>query len=176
MTRSTARQKLVQILGGKCAKCPDTRLLEIDHKYNNGSYERKFKFKGGAKMYKYYADNPEEAKHRLQDLCPTCHGIETNEKKMKIFPIHAEFNWLYYYCDICWCSVKVTSQNPKRCPCPNCGGKNSVYEPNTYLLTRGYMPDHPFYEMVYAEHWSIKEGETMYDYEECQCENCQNES
>jgi hypothetical protein len=167
---STARTKLIQILGGKCAHCPDTRLLEIDHKYNNGAYERKYKFNSEARMYKYYVDNPEEAKHSLQDLCPTCHRIETNEKKAKIFPIHAELCWLYYYCNSCDFRIRVTSEHPKLCP--ECGAKNCFSEPDTRLLNRGYMPDHPFYEMVYAEHWSMEEGFTMYDDYECQCENC----
>lgn len=70
---------LISALGGKCIRCGydlDFRGLQIDHINGNGKEDRK---KVGSRIARYYVNNIEEAKLKLQVLCGTCHSIKTFE-------------------------------------------------------------------------------------------------
>jgi 5-methylcytosine-specific restriction endonuclease McrA len=71
---SEHRTKLLHILGIQCSVCgiTDIKSLQIDHRYEDGSYDRRFRFKSDYAMYKYYLKNPDEARQRLQVLCANC--------------------------------------------------------------------------------------------------------
>ena len=73
------RQELLTYLGGKCVQCgydKDLRGLVLDHIHGDGSEDRK---KRGAKIFRYYLKNLEEANQRLQVLCATCNQIKAFE-------------------------------------------------------------------------------------------------
>jgi len=70
---------LIQFLGGKCAYCgynEDLRAMNIDHIHGDGNEDRKLR---GSKIQRYYINNMDEAKNKLQVLCCNCHSIKTHE-------------------------------------------------------------------------------------------------
>ena len=76
----TYRDKLVKILGTKCAECgcSDMRCLQIDHINNDGYNDRK-RFKTINSFYIFYVKHPKEAKKQLQILCANCNWIKRCE-------------------------------------------------------------------------------------------------
>ena len=76
------RQQLLQLLGNKCVKCDfiDVRALQVEHKKGGGRAEQR-KFNGTQRMYKYYLDNPKQAKKQLQVMCANCNWIKRIEKR-----------------------------------------------------------------------------------------------
>jgi len=82
--RRDFRIKLLDILGG--AKCPhcgfdkDIRVLQIDHKDNEGAKDAR-SFGSSSQMYRYYVHNPEIAKTKLQVLCANCNIIKQHNEK-----------------------------------------------------------------------------------------------
>lgn len=81
--RWKTRIELINVLGGYCVKCniADFRVLQIDHKRGQGAAEVKTLFgsKGWMGMYRYYRDNPEQAKKYLQILCFNCNVVKKYE-------------------------------------------------------------------------------------------------
>jgi len=75
------RKRLVDLLGGKCARCgfSDYRALQIDHK--NGGGRKETLVRGNIQMYLRYLKSPEEAKLHLQVLCANCNWIKRVENK-----------------------------------------------------------------------------------------------
>lgn len=72
------RQRLVGILGGKCAKCDydaDMRALVLDHRRGDGHLDRK---RLGNKIARYYINHLEEARANLQVLCCNCNTIKAS--------------------------------------------------------------------------------------------------
>ena len=75
------RQNLLLALGGKCVTCgyeKDLRGLVLDHIFGDGHEDRK---KLGAKIFRYYVNNLDEAAQKLQVLCATCNQIKAFENK-----------------------------------------------------------------------------------------------
>lgn len=75
------RHNLLLALGGKCVKCgygADLRGLVLDHIHGDGYEDRK---KLGAKIFRYYVNNLNEAAQKLQVLCATCNQIKSFENK-----------------------------------------------------------------------------------------------
>lgn len=81
------RMELFKVLGGvKCVRCGfmDIRALQFDHINGDGYTDAKRFGKGTGMAYKgmrYYRDNPEEAKSKLQVLCANCNWIKRAENK-----------------------------------------------------------------------------------------------
>ena len=74
------RNKLFNMVGKNCVHCGflDKRALQIDH-INGGGWSE-YKQQGNInKMYKFYIQNPELAKKRLQILCANCNWIKRYE-------------------------------------------------------------------------------------------------
>lgn len=71
------RKTLKSILGTNCANCgfSDIRILHVDHK-NGGGLKEIRAFKTNYNMYKFYSENPEIAKEKLQLLCPNCNWLK----------------------------------------------------------------------------------------------------
>ncbi len=70
------RLELMNILGGPlCVRCgfSDIRALQFDHINEDGHKEKK---RGSVTKYKYYVDNPIEAKNKLQVYCSNCNQIK----------------------------------------------------------------------------------------------------
>ena len=65
------RFDLIHLLGGKCVKCNNENMyeLEVDHINNDGDGDRRFY----TEPYKKWLGRPELAKKRLQVLCKSCH-------------------------------------------------------------------------------------------------------
>lgn len=76
------RLYLYHILGGKCIQCgfSDIRALQLDH-INGSGYTEIQSFKGAVSMYRFYINNPDIAKQKLQILCANCNWIKRWEKK-----------------------------------------------------------------------------------------------
>lgn len=101
------RGKLLDLLGGVCCECgykENKGNLDLDHKFNDGKIDRRKFRNNNYAMYKYYLDNPKEAKERLQVLCRNCNW----NKNIK-----------YQY--------KVRQRKEKRLQCVVCGG-TAIYE------------------------------------------------
>ena len=75
------RIELMLLLGTKCVRCgfDDIRALQIDHIEGKGHNERVNIFGSIRLMYRYYRDNPEQAKKKLQILCANCNWIKKHE-------------------------------------------------------------------------------------------------
>lgn len=71
------RIALMEFLGDKCIKCgfDDKRALHIGHKNGDGNKDRK-RFCSDYGMYKYYLDNRNEAKEKLEITCANCNLIK----------------------------------------------------------------------------------------------------
>jgi hypothetical protein len=76
-----SRTKLLCILGTKCVQCgfEDLRALQIDH-INGGGRQDRLKISSG-QFYRFYINNPELAKEKLQILCANCNQIKRIEKR-----------------------------------------------------------------------------------------------
>lgn len=75
--RRSLRFELLIRFGNKCSRCgfDDYRALQIDHKKNNGGYERKkYTWKLSKMMLKM---SNEELHENYQLLCANCHTIKT---------------------------------------------------------------------------------------------------
>jgi hypothetical protein len=75
------RHDLLSFLGGKCVECgydKDLRGMVLDHIQGDGYEDRK---RLGTKIARYYINNLDEAKIKLQVLCATCNQIKSMEKK-----------------------------------------------------------------------------------------------
>lgn len=84
--RNKIRDKIITMLGAKCAKCglDDRRTLEIDHINGNGRRER-LEYGNWYSQLKYYLVNESIARQRLQVLCGNCHNIKTYEEIKRKF-------------------------------------------------------------------------------------------
>jgi hypothetical protein len=74
---SMKRIVVIQYLGGKCIRCGydiDIRALQLDHIKGDGKEDRK---RLGSRICRYYVNNLEEAKQKLQVYCANCHAIKT---------------------------------------------------------------------------------------------------
>ncbi len=71
------RESMFDILGYKCVICgfKDIRALQIDHIKGGGAKEQK-NMNGNSGMYRYYKNNPDKAKKKLQILCANCNWIK----------------------------------------------------------------------------------------------------
>ncbi|MBU0801682.1 MAG: hypothetical protein KKA05_11870 [Alphaproteobacteria bacterium] len=71
------RSDLYDIVGRICMGCghEDHRVLEFDHKDDDGAADRR-RFKGARSMLAYYVARPDEARHRLQTLCRNCNWLK----------------------------------------------------------------------------------------------------
>lgn len=80
-----ARQRLFDIVGRACVKCgnDDIRILQFDHINGGGNKEQKH-HKSNLLMYIYYYKHPEEAKQKIQVMCPNCNALKRVE--LKEFP------------------------------------------------------------------------------------------
>ena len=75
------RHNLLRTLGGRCVQCgydKDLRGLVLDHINGDGYEDRK---KLGSKSFRYYINNLEEARVKLQVLCATCNQIKSYVNK-----------------------------------------------------------------------------------------------
>lgn len=88
------RIKLIQLLGGKCARCPvdDQRLLSVHHIFKDGKLDRKINW------CKKYLLNPILAKERLEALCMNCHWLETRNRNdsllvIEVYKKESENKW-----------------------------------------------------------------------------------
>ena len=78
------RKAIIDLLGGKCCNpeclviggCTDMRCLQVDHKNGGGLDDRNRFNKSNMTMYRYYLNNPDEAKEKLQILCANCNRIK----------------------------------------------------------------------------------------------------
>lgn len=76
------RNEIIRLLGSKCAKCgfSDTRALQIDHVYNNGSKERNAMGQRG--MYiKMYIEIKSGNTYNYQVLCANCNWIKRYDQE-----------------------------------------------------------------------------------------------
>ena len=80
VSRAAARSVVINMLGGKCSNCgnDDVRVLQIDHKHNDGKeLKRGGRIRGlDAKHYRAIirGDDPLD---RYQLLCANCHSLKT---------------------------------------------------------------------------------------------------
>ena len=81
-TATANRIKILDILGRVCVVCgfTDIRALQIDHIDSDGLQQIK-EIGSMAKMYKFYVDNPDKIKIKLQTLCANCNWIKRYENK-----------------------------------------------------------------------------------------------
>lgn len=69
------RLNVIELLGNRCIMGCNflPRVLDVDHKNGDGALDRaRFNYDDNA-MWLYYLQHPEEARIRLQPLCPTHH-------------------------------------------------------------------------------------------------------
>ena len=80
--RRKLRESLFGILGHECIKCgfKDMRALQVDHIKGGGAKEQK-RMGGNSSMYRYYRNNPNKAKKKLQILCANCNWIKKHFNK-----------------------------------------------------------------------------------------------
>lgn len=84
---TTHREYLIYLLGNKCSNpyclvpggCTDTRCLQLDH--INGGGKKALGAPTPNNMYRYYFNNPDEARKNLQVLCANCNWIKRYERK-----------------------------------------------------------------------------------------------
>jgi len=76
------RYQLFDILGHECVKCgfSNKQALQIDH-INGGGYGDRLSKGSPTAMYKYYINNPDEAREILQILCANCNWIKRAEQQ-----------------------------------------------------------------------------------------------
>ena len=78
--RKTLRIALIYELGTYCNKCgfnADIRALQLDHINGGGLREMRERFTNtNSKMWRYYLNNLNEAKQKLQVLCANCNTIK----------------------------------------------------------------------------------------------------
>jgi hypothetical protein len=74
------RDSIFLILGTVCVECgyDDKRALQFDH-VNGGGLKDTKRFKGHQTMLRYYRDNPEICKKKLQILCANCNWIKKHD-------------------------------------------------------------------------------------------------
>jgi len=74
------RDNLLEIFDYKCSRCgfSDIRALQIDHKEGQGHQEI-LKYGSSFKMYRFYLNNLEIAREKLQILCANCNWIKRSE-------------------------------------------------------------------------------------------------
>lgn len=78
--RLKPRLDLMVIIGGqRCVRCSfdDIRALQVEYK-NGGKIESR-DFINQYEMYKFYVNNPEKAKEKLQVMCANCNWIKRYE-------------------------------------------------------------------------------------------------
>ena len=77
------RVKMFEILGDKCMRCgfSDIRILQFDHKNGGGVKDLKVFGNQNTTMYRYYVEHPDEAKEKLQVLCPNCNWLKRVERE-----------------------------------------------------------------------------------------------
>jgi len=84
-----AKNLLFDILGRECVgdlegkgRCgfSDVRILQFDHIEGNGLAEVK-RFGSNFHVYRYYVRHPDEARIKLQVLCPNCNALRKILKK-----------------------------------------------------------------------------------------------
>lgn len=75
------KNKLLEILGGKCVRCgiTDPRCLQIDH-INGGGRVDYIKYGNSQQMVRHYLKDTVKAKETLQILCANCNWIKEYEK------------------------------------------------------------------------------------------------
>lgn len=86
--------RIFEILGNRCSNplcrvpggMDDRRCLQVDHINGGGNKERERRFGNRIMMLKYYVENPEEAKAKLQILCANCNWIKRHENNE--LPLH----------------------------------------------------------------------------------------
>lgn len=79
--RLKPRLELMVIIGGqRCVRCNfnDIRALQIEHKNGGGRKEAR-NFINQYEMYRFYVNNPEKAKEKLQVMCANCNWIKKYE-------------------------------------------------------------------------------------------------
>lgn len=78
-----ARQRVVDLLGGKCKRCgfTDIRALQIDH-INGGGY-REIRKHSAKIRYKLVLKSVENKENKYQLLCANCNWIKRYEDKEK---------------------------------------------------------------------------------------------
>jgi hypothetical protein len=71
------REAIFNAIGWVCVGCghDDPRVLEADHKGDDGATERA-RFKGTRSMLEYYVKRPDEARAKLQALCRNCNWLK----------------------------------------------------------------------------------------------------
>ena len=71
-----SRFRLISLLGNKCKNCgiTDMRVLLLDHKFNDGRYDRN-QF-GESGWFNKYLSDPLLADQRIQVLCQNCHFLK----------------------------------------------------------------------------------------------------
>lgn len=75
------RQTVIMALGGKCVQCgysANVHGLVLDHINGDGHADRE---RLGSRIARYYVNNLDEAKEKLQVLCATCNQIKAYEEK-----------------------------------------------------------------------------------------------
>ena len=78
-----SRQKVVELLGGKCKRCgfADSRALQIDH-INGGGYQE-IKKNFAKRRYRLVLESVENKENKYQLLCANCNWIKRYEDKEK---------------------------------------------------------------------------------------------
>jgi hypothetical protein len=74
---------MFEMLGDKCTRCgfSDIRILQLDHKNGGGVKDLKVFGNSPFRMYRYYVGHPDEAKEKLQVLCPNCNWLKRVERE-----------------------------------------------------------------------------------------------
>jgi hypothetical protein len=82
---SELRGTVVHILGGICSVCMtnDFRSLQIDHRYEDGWYDRGIRFSSATTFLKYYIENPDEAREDLKLFCYPFHKTRKHNKHQR---------------------------------------------------------------------------------------------
>jgi len=74
------RMELFELLGSSCKMCgfSDMRALQLDHKYGGGKIDRSM-HGSYYKLIKFYSQNKNLAKQKLQVLCANCNWIKIHD-------------------------------------------------------------------------------------------------
>lgn len=77
------KNELKRLLGDECVRCGFSvwDILQIDHIDGGGTWEQEKRFGSNTAMYSYYVKHPDEAREKLQLLCPNCNWIKRMENK-----------------------------------------------------------------------------------------------